>query len=197
MFILFLTYSLKDKSLGQVRIIGGIHRSRILRFKDDITGLRPTPDRVRETVFNWLGQTLAGKTCLDLFAGSGAMGFEAISRGAKSVTMIESNKFVYTDLLNNAKLLKTDNALIKNQNALNYIKQSIPYFDIIFIDPPYNSDLLQQCLNALSGSTLINEDAVIYIEYQKKPDLGSYEVIKEGRAGMVHFALIRRDVACG
>lgn len=205
--------------MGQVRIIGGIHRSRILKFKDDVTGLRPTPDRVRETVFNWLGQTLTGKTCLDLFAGSGAFAFEAMSRGAKSVLMLESNKAVYTDLLNNAKLLKVDNVLIKNQNAKNYISQSAkplgesdfilqhnqpkhdgllkfptgwsPAFDIIFIDPPHKSELLQQCLKALSGSTLINEDTSIYIEYQTKPDLTGYEVIKEGRAGVVHFALLK------
>lgn len=177
--------------MGQVRIIGGIHRSRILKFKDDVTALRPTPDRVRETVFNWLGQTLTGKTCLDLFAGSGAMGFEAMSRGAKSVLMVESNKAVYTDLLANAKLLKVDNVLIKNQNAKNYISQSGQSFDIIFIDPPHKSELLQQCLSALSGSTLINKDTLLYIEYQTKPDLSSYETIKEGRAGAVHFALLK------
>lgn len=177
--------------MGQVRIIGGIHRSRILRFKDDVTGLRPTPDRVRETVFNWLGQTLSGKTCLDLFAGSGAMGFEAMSRGAKFIVMVESNRLVYADLLNNAKLLKVDNILIKNQNAKNYIGQSGQIFDIIFIDPPHKSELLQQCLGAISGSSLINEDTLIYIEYQTKPDLTGYELIKEGRAGVVHFALIK------
>ncbi len=188
-------FILRSIFLGQVRIIGGLHRSRILKFKDDVTGLRPTPDRVRETVFNWLGQTLTDKTCLDLFAGSGAMGFEAISRGAKSVLMVESNKAVYTDLLNNAKLLKVDNVLIKNQNAKNYISQSGQSFDIIFIDPPHKSELLQQCLGALSGSTLINEDTLIYIEYQTKPDLTGYETVKEGRAGAVHFDLLQKSSA--
>ncbi len=177
--------------MGQVRIIGGMHRSRILKFKDDISALRPTPDRVRETVFNWLGQRLTGKTCLDLFAGSGAMGFEAVSRGARLVVMIESNKPIYNDLISNAKLLKTENAFIKNQKAQNYINQSTQSFDIIFIDPPYKSDLLQQCLKALSDSILVDENTMIYIEYHDKPDLTGYETIKEGRAGAVHFALLK------
>jgi 16S rRNA (guanine966-N2)-methyltransferase len=181
----------RDKSLGQVRIIGGTHRSRILKFKDGANGLRPTPDRVRETVFNWLGQNLTGKTCLDLFAGSGAIGFEAVSRNAKSVMMIELDKVVYTDLINNAQLLKAENVLIKNQNALNYIQQSLQYFDIIFIDPPYKSDLLQKCLKLLQDSTLINENTLIYIEYQQEPYLIGYEIIKKGMAGMVNFALLK------
>jgi 16S rRNA (guanine966-N2)-methyltransferase len=178
--------------LGQVRIIGGIHRSRILRFKDDITGLRPTPDRVRETVFNWLGQNLTGKTCLDLFAGSGAMGFEAMSRGARSIILIESNKTVYADLVDNARLLRADNILIKNQNAQSFINQINEAFDIIFIDPPHKSNLLQQCLRALSDSILVNESTLIYIEYQESPNLDGYEVRKIGRAGVVHFALITK-----
>ena len=180
--------------MGQVRIIGGIHRSRILKFKDGITGLRPTPDRVRETVFNWLGQSLIGKTCLDLFAGSGAFGFEAVSRGAKSVILVESNRNVYADLASNAKLLKADNVLVKNQNALNYISRANQYFDIIFIDPPYSSNLLQKCLNELNSGRLMNEDTVLYIEYQDLPDLAAYQVIKQGRAGMVHFALLKIEV---
>lgn len=186
--------------MGQLRIIGGIHRSRIIKFKDNIDGLRPTPDRVRETVFNWLGQTLNGKTCLDLFAGSGAMGFEAISRGAKSVMMIEANKSVYPDLVNNAKLLKIAGGSpvgeidLKLQDAINYINQGSQSFDIIFIDPPFDSDLLQISLNALRASQLLNENSKIYIECQKLPDLTGYKVIKEGKAAMVRFFLIKVGV---
>jgi 16S rRNA (guanine966-N2)-methyltransferase len=177
--------------LGKVRIIGGIHRSRILRFKDGVSALRPTPDRVRETVFNCLGQSLTGKTCLDLFAGSGAFGFEAMSRGAKLVLMLELNRDVSIDLIANAKLLKADNILIKNQDARRYIKQSTQYFDIIFIDPPYTSNLLQECLTLLRGGTLLNENTILYIEYHNLPDLIGYQIIKEGRAGLVHFALLK------
>jgi 16S rRNA (guanine966-N2)-methyltransferase len=179
--------------LGQVRIIGGTHRSRILKFKDDVNGLRPTPDRVRETVFNWLGQTLTGKTCLDLFAGSGAFAFEAISRNAQCVVIVESNKAVCADLTNNANLLKAENSTIKNQDAINYILQSLQLFDIIFIDPPYKSGLLQECLKLLPTSKLINENTLIYIEYQDEPDLNGYKIIKAGRAGMVNFALLELD----
>jgi 16S rRNA (guanine966-N2)-methyltransferase len=187
---MFNWFSLRIK-LGQVRIIGGIHRSRILKFKDFVSGLRPTPDRVRETVFNWLGQTLAGKTCLDLFAGSGAMGFEAVSRGAKSVLMVEANRGIYIDLISNARLLKANNVELKNQDALNYTRQSILSFDIIFIDPPYASNLLQQCLSELRLGKLINESTVLYIEYKILPDLTGYQILKQSKAGMVHFALLK------
>jgi 16S rRNA (guanine966-N2)-methyltransferase len=181
--------------LGQVRIIGGIHRSRILKFRDEAIGLRPTTDRIRETVFNWLGQSLHNKSCLDLFAGSGAMGFEAISRGASLVLMIEKNRYVYNDLISNAQLLKIDNIHIKNQDALNYINQpTSESFDIIFIDPPYNSDLLNQCLCSLKQAKLVKPDTLIYIEYQAMPDLTGYTVIKKGRAGIVHYSLLKLEV---
>lgn len=178
--------------MGQIRIIGGTHRSRIIKFSDHVESLRPTPDRVRETTFNWLGQSIKAKVCLDLFAGSGALGFEAISRGAEAVVMIESNRSVYTNLVDNSKLLKTNNVQIKNQNALEFIDQSRQLFDIIFLDPPYDSAILQQCLDLLACKALIHSDTLIYIEYRCMPNLTAYSVIKEGRAGVVHFALIKR-----
>lgn len=180
--------------MGQIRIIGGLYRSRILKFKDGIPGLRPTPDRVRETVFNWLGQSLKNKTCLDLFAGSGAFAFEAVSRGARSVILIESNRKVCAELINNTMLLNADNILVKNLDALNYIRKDTQYFDIIFIDPPYSSNLLQECLNELNGGKLINENTILYIEYQSLPDLTGYQIIKEGKVGIVHFALLKIEV---
>lgn len=180
--------------MGQVRIIGGYHRSRIIKFKDGVNTLRPTPDRVRETLFNWLGQDLTGKNCLDLFAGSGALGFEAISRGAKSVTMVESNKDVALDLRHNATLLKADNVALMNRDALYFIKNNQNTFDVIFLDPPYLSQLLGKCLQQITQVPhILSERGVIYIEYQEPPDLTGYSIIKSGKASQVHFALITKE----
>src|SRR3990167_11007598 len=118
--------------MGKVRIIGGLYRSRILKFKDGVDGLRPTPDAIREKLFNWLGKDLSGKKCLDLFAGSGALGFEAVSRNATAVTMVESDKIVFGYLQENEKLLQSDNVMLINTSAIEYLKNSKDKFDLIF-----------------------------------------------------------------
>jgi len=121
---------------NQVRINAGIWRSRLLKFPD-AEGLRPTPERVRQTVFNWLGQDLTGKVCLDLFAGTGAFGFEALSRNARSVTMVEYARTAFQSLQENKTLLKAEHATLYQQDALQFLQQSKTLFDIIFCDPPY------------------------------------------------------------
>ncbi|WP_410499990.1 16S rRNA (guanine(966)-N(2))-methyltransferase RsmD [Chitinibacter sp. S2-10] len=174
---------------NQVRIIGGQFRRRILKFPDSLA-LRPTPDRVRETVFNWLGQDLTGQDCLDLFAGSGALGFEAASRNAKKVVMVEMAKPVHAALKANTELLKAGNVEIVLSDAERFLERSSQKFDLVLLDPPYASSLLEKVLPQLIP--LLNDDARVYIECAQWPDLTGWEVLREGRAGTVLFALIRR-----
>ena len=168
--------------MGRVRIIGGINRSRILKFADGVSGLRPTPDRVRETLFNWLGQDLTGKSCLDAYAGSGALGFEAASRNAKSVVMIDNNKSVAQDLEANKALLHVDNVVIRNESAINYLRTTQAQFDVIFLDPPYASVLLSESLQIIrkrfsasianrvaeswATNSVLKPHGLVYVEYQ-------------------------------
>ena len=122
---------MQKSKTNQVRINAGIWRSRLLKFPD-MEGLRPTPDRVRQTVFNWLGQDLTGKTCLDLFAGTGAMGFEALSRNAKQVAMIENASIAFKALKQNQELLNAQNCQILNIDALKFLASNTQKFDVIF-----------------------------------------------------------------
>ena len=174
--------------MGKIRIIGGTHRSRQLTVLD-ADGLRPTLDRVKETLFNWLGQDLTGQTCLDLFAGSGSLGFEAISRNAQSVTMVEKSSQVAQQLISNVQLLRVDNCQIVNAEAQRFLAKNSLKFDVIFLDPPYNSALLEQSLRLISPHLAV--DGVIYIEYhQNKPDLSQFNILKHSQAGSVNYALL-------
>lgn len=182
--------------MGKVRIIGGVYRSRWLPFNDNVNGLRPTPDRVRETLFNWLGQDLSGKSCLDLFSGSGALGFEAISRNAQQVVMVENSLQVAKSLTANKNLLKINNLEIYVNDALVYLKNCQSKFDVIFLDPPYASGLLAKVLALIKVRHDLINDGIIYIEYQNSvaappPDLSDYQIIKSGKAGVVNYALLR------
>ena len=176
--------------MGKIRIIGGTYRSRILKFSDDILGLRPTPDRVRETLFNWLEQDLTGLTCLDLFAGSGVLGFEAASRNAKKVVLNEMSHKALLDLNKNRTMLGADNITISGLSADIYLKKCTEKFDVIFLDPPYNTDLLNKSLHQINKLPILTARAKIYIEYQQQPDLTGYEILKYKKAGTVNFALL-------
>jgi 16S rRNA (guanine966-N2)-methyltransferase len=182
--------------MGKIRIIGGTYRSRLVRFKTEAEGLRPTPDRVRESLFNWLGQDLTGKTCLDLFAGSGALGFEAASRNAKQVIMVEKNPSVVKDLRLNQELLRVNNLEIVRQDALAYLTMYNRQFEVIFLDPPYSSNLLTSSLQLLNKVCRLKPDGLIYIEYETMPDLTNYSIIKQGKAGTVNYALIKPKPSC-
>jgi 16S rRNA (guanine(966)-N(2))-methyltransferase RsmD len=174
-----------------VRIVGGRWRSRILVFPD-IAGLRPTPDRVRETLFNWLGQRLDGKTCLDLFAGSGALGFEASSRGAQSVVMVEKDAKAIRSLRENARLLGADNIGLVHGDALEFLREARSRFDVVFVDAPYRLSLAGKVLElvpralAPEGRVYLEDDAVL----EPPPD---WLVLRRGRAGQVHFHLLGRQ----
>lgn len=184
-----------SQSRNTVRIIGGEYRRRLLPFPD-AQGLRPTPDRVRETLFNWLGQQLYGKVCLDLFAGSGALGFEAASREARRVVMVEKSRAVAESLKANRLLLSAAAIDVVPLDALAYLKACRERFDVVFVDPPFDSDLLTQVLPVLAP--LLSEDGVVYVEARRWPEaLAGWEVLKQAKAGQVHYGLLRRVVEAG
>ncbi len=175
---------------NKVRIIGGTHRSRVVEFPD-AEGLRPTPDRVRETLFNWLGQTLYGKRCLDLFAGSGALGFEAASRGAEEVVMVENNRTVHQALQSNIKKLALGNVALRCEDGIKFACQENGLFDVVFLDPPFKSDYLPQVLSALERR--LTQGGVVYLESGTEFEPGlPWRVLKRGKAGAVHYQLLER-----
>jgi 16S rRNA (guanine(966)-N(2))-methyltransferase RsmD len=174
---------------NKVRIGGGTWRSRLLRFPDALA-LRPTPDRVRQTLFNWLGQELTGMVCLDLFAGSGALGFEALSRGAATVVMVENNPAVYRTLTDNARLLGAERAQIQRGDAASFLAQDCRRFDVVFLDPPYGQGWLDKLLPQLAAH--LAEDGVVYAEAESRlVDRDGWQVIKYGKAGNVHYHLLK------
>ena len=177
----------KSRQGNSVRVIGGEYRSRILHFPD-ATGLRPTPDRVRETLFNWLGQRLHGLTCLDAFAGSGALGFEAASRGAARVVMLERDGKARDALRRNAELLQTRNVEIRQMDALAYLAGVGDLFDVIFLDPPFDSDLLPPAVQ--SAATRLRPGGKIYAESPAPFRPEGFSVVRQGRAGLSHFCLL-------
>ncbi|BBI98817.1 methyltransferase [Ferrigenium kumadai] len=163
-------------------------RSRVITFPDAV-GLRPTPDRVRETLFNWLGQTLYGRTCLDLFAGSGALGFEAASRGAEQVVMVEKNPVVERVLRDNIRKLGCANVAVRGQDGLEFARRETQRYDVIFLDPPFNSDYLPKLLEILPQR--LSENGVVYMEAGAGLDVPQpWQVLKSGKAGQVHYQLI-------
>ena len=182
----------------EVRIIGGEHRGRRIAVADR-PGLRPTPDRVRETLFNWLGQNLDGWRCLDAFAGSGALGFEAASRGAAQVVLLERDRHLARSLNESAQRLKATALRVECADAVAWMARAAPSsFDLVFLDPPFDSALAAPAL--VAAARLIAPDGWIYLE-QPRP-LGAdaalpvdLRVVRQGRAGAVHFHLLRRTPA--
>ena len=177
---------------NSLRIIGGVWRGRKLTFPE-VEGLRPTSDRTRETVFNWLQPSMGGSRCLDLFAGSGALGFEAASRGAAEVVLIENNQQAFLQLKQNADTLKASNCVIKNSSANQAIIESTIPFDIVFIDPPYQADLWTDTAENLVSQGILSQGALIYLEYPAKQDMPilptSWLLLKEKKAGDVKYCL--------
>jgi len=174
---------------NQVRIIGGQWRSRVLRFPD-AEQLRPTPDRVRETLFNWLGQDLTGLTCLDLFAGSGVLGLEAASRGARLVVMVERDPIAFKSLRENANLLQASGVELVRTDALEFLTSDARAYDVVFLDPPYalsdREPLLTQVRQRLAPG------AMVYSEWPAPANVGAgWEVVRDDRAGAVHYRLLR------
>ena len=148
---------------GRVRIIGGTWRSRYLEVPS-VPGLRPTPGRVRETLFNWLQPQLPGARCLDLFAGTGALCLEALSRGAREVVMVENSPVALEALRANVAALCVHNARVIASDATEFLKQVAEPFDIIFVDPPFAANLVPSCLSLIAEHGWVRPGGMVYIE---------------------------------
>lgn len=180
---------------NQVRIIAGQWRGRKLTFPDE-QGLRPTADRIRETLFNWLAPLLPGAHCLDLFAGSGALGFEAASRGAGRVVMVEKNPKAVQMLLENKQQFAASAVEIRHDDAQHYLSVVNASFDIIFLDPPFaDTELRETVVTMLAQSGCIKAGGHVYLETPKQ-DPGSslpegWTPVKRKTAGEVAYQLYR------
>jgi len=183
---------LQEKT-NELRIIGGTHRGRRLHFPD-APGLRPTSDRIRETLFNWLTPVIQGARCLDLFAGSGALSFEALSRGAAEVIMIEPSPVVVNQLRSNLSLLMIECSQVIQTEALSYLDTASDAFDIIFLDPPFDMTILPDCIEKIHSHQLCAPKAHIYIEAPKSMALpqipDDWQWYRNKSAGQVGYHLI-------
>lgn len=175
------------------QVIGGKHRGRKFKFPD-VDGLRPSPNKVRETLFNWLQFEMGGKTFLDLFAGSGALSFEALSRGAKSVTGVEKNAKAFGFLQDNQQVLKVDNLMIFNQDAFDFLREEGTPFDFILLDPPFYKNYLEKVLTLIIENGFIDNGSKIYIEseFEVTDDFLNHKFIinKQKKSGAVHYCLL-------
>lgn len=180
---------------GRIRVIGG----RLRGSKIDVPhsqGLRPTPDRVRETLFNWLQPVVAGARCLDLFAGSGANGIEAISRGAAALVLVEREAKLVQGLRDVASRLKLENTEVIRADALAWLKQPGRPFDLVFMDPPFAQDLAPKAARSLEDNGWLAPAAMIYMELPSDraadvPD--NWQVHRQGRAGALGYTLYQRS----
>ncbi|MDA0983607.1 MAG: 16S rRNA (guanine(966)-N(2))-methyltransferase RsmD [Proteobacteria bacterium] len=178
---------------GRIRIIGGHYRRRLLEVAPR-PGLRPTPDRVRETLFNWLGQDLPGLACLDLFAGSGALGFEAASRGAARVVMVEDDRDALAALERNRATLGATRVEIVRGDAQVWIARSREYFDVVFLDPPFRQNAVPALLQKLAPR--LAPGARVYAESEAPVEAPApWRELKRARAGQVSYQLFEYGVA--
>ena len=187
----------KTNVTGQIRIIGGQWRGRKLPVLDK-DGLRPTTDRVKETLFNWLAPDMVNARCLDCFAGSGSLGFEALSRHASEVVLIEQNRQVAQQLSANAALLNTTQATIVNDDTLIWLNRVGSAFDIVFVDPPFRKDILNHTIALLEQRGWLSNDAMIYIEceveHQHLNVPINWHLYREKVAGQVAYRLYHRQL---
>lgn len=185
---------------NQFRIIAGKWRSRKLSFPGSISTLRPTTDRIKETVFNWLQMDLPGAKCLDLFTGSGSLSFEAISRLAESVTCVDSSPEATKKIKENCELLECDNIDVITADALQWLNRQSGQnqFDIVFVDPPFSENILGQCVQLLESGNCLAPGALIYIESGAPLDdleiPGEWEQLKTRKAGQVYFGVYKRII---
>ena len=177
---------------NHLRIIGGYWRSRQIQFINN-EKIRPTPDRVRETLFNWLAGHIEGAVCLDLFAGSGALAFEAVSRGARYATLVDDDAKIVAQLNQQKEILQTNAVEIKQQHALKYVRDDDKQYDVIFLDPPFNSDQLRKVIPLLLEKQLLSATGLLYVESpsnQATPqELKTLNCVREKITGEVRYAL--------
>lgn len=195
--------SARRPSRNQLRIIGGKWRGRKLDFPS-VEGLRPTGDRIRETLFNWLNPWVEGARCLDLFAGSGALALEALSRGAGRAVMLDADRRVVEQLRSHCQQLGADNAVVLQRDAMQWLVEpgsaaeqgQAGGFDLVFLDPPFQAELLDRAARLLTDSGALVEDALIYVERDRRqtfaPPAG-WRLLKHKSAGQVNFALYRLE----
>ena len=185
------------KKLSSVRVISGKFKSRKIIFPDNLM-IRPSGDRIRESLFSWLQTEIAGANCLDLFAGSGALGIEALSRAAKRVNFVEINKKAALALNQNLQSFGIRNATVHEIDAFDWLRENRfeDRFSIVFLDPPFTQDLLPSCYSLLEKANILTSECKIYIESRKeieKRDLPStWNLIKNKKAGSVHYCLCQR-----
>jgi len=185
----------EKKSLpGRLRIVAGKWRSRLVPVAD-VPGLRPTPERIRETLFNWLAPCIEGAQCLDLFAGSGALGLEALSRGAGSVIFVEKSAAAFHSLQASVRALDAKDAVLVHGDATQYLaSDELPNFDIVFLDPPFADNRLRELCRLLQASSCLGKNAKIYVEQDSAADAVSlpdgWTTIHEKTAGNVRYSLV-------
>jgi 16S rRNA (guanine966-N2)-methyltransferase len=179
---------------GRVRIIAGLYRGRFLEVSE-ASGLRPTPNRVRETLFNWLAPHLPGAFCIDLFAGTGALCLEALSRGAARVVMVESAPRVAQTLRDNIARLKAQGAEVVQTDAVEFLRQPPEPADIVFLDPPFASDLVARCAQLIEARGWLKPGGLVYVEapeaMQPLPVPPSWQMLRSRSAGAVGYHLLR------
>ena len=182
------------KKQATTRIIGGSLRGSKLPFKEN-RSIRPTEGKTKETLFNWLLNDLEGKTCLDMFAGTGSLGIEALSRGAKEVVFVEKQKKLADSLKTNLKRLQVySSSQVLNANAFSIDFDNLPYkFDILFIDPPFRENLIQRSLDFVKSSNLLTPKALIYLECETELKLveltQDLNLLKESKGGQTQYCL--------
>jgi 16S rRNA (guanine966-N2)-methyltransferase len=185
---------------GKLRIIAGKWRGRKFPVPP-LPDVRPTPNRIRETAFNWLAPVITDARCLDLFTGSGALGLEALSRGASEVVFIDQLPVVVRHIQEQLAQLNVKNASVKKENALTYLSNKpAQSFDIIFLDPPFNKNLIQSCCELLEQKNWLSDNAYLYIETESELDLApllpeNWELLRSKKAGQVGYHLARRTTS--
>ncbi|KMW74131.1 16S rRNA methyltransferase [Photorhabdus luminescens subsp. luminescens] len=185
----------QQQSMGQIRIIGGKWRGRKLPVPNS-PGLRPTTDRVRETLFNWLAPVIQEAHCLDCYAGSGALGLEALSRYASQVTLIEYERNIAKQLSANLDLLNAQNAEVINDSALTYLSQSGKPYDVVFLDPPFRKGMLSETIKLLEEQNWLADESWIYVEAESESTAidvpVNWQLHREKVAGQVAYRLYIR-----
>ena len=189
-----------SSSAGEIRIISGQWKGRRLKVHDK-DGLRPTTDRLKETIFNWLMMDIRDKNVLDCFAGAGALGFEAMSRGANSLLCIEKDRLAAKQLKANCDVLNANTQIaIKQGDFFAQIKHISEQFDLVFIDPPFHKDMASKCIGTLLAENVLANDALVYLEQESNSEFdvmqsdyaNNFELIKEKKAGQVLAQLFRK-----
>ena len=179
-------------SAGKVRIVAGKWRRRLLPVLP-VQDLRPSPDRIRETLFNWLGADIRHASCLDLFAGTGCLGFEAASRGAEKVVLVEQNRTLYRSLADTQQELAADCVQVVHADAMTWLGQQADPFDVVFLDPPFQGGLLEQAMAMREANGLTRPGGWAYLESGTEIDAGSlpsgWALKRAGKAGQVRYYL--------